>query len=99
MSRTFNFKVMRGTTIRKMFLWSDFGIEVSDIVCMSKEDITSNGISVAARFKCSITNDGLEVYLSSSECQRLINYNRYSIAVQLSNGDVVPCLSGYVEVR
>ncbi|WP_339009472.1 hypothetical protein [Aeromonas popoffii] len=99
MSKIINFRVMRGTTLRQMFKWEDFGLVAGDVTCIAREEITSNGVSAAAKFKCGISYEGLEVYLSNVESQRLRNYNRYAIAVQLNNGDVVPCLSGYVEIR
>lgn len=99
MAKYVRFRIMRGTTLREVFTWEQLGIDVNDASNVYRQEITSNCVSAAARFKCEITYDGLMVYLPAIECQRLKNTNKFDIALQLNNGDVVGVLYGQIEVR
>ncbi|QWL58229.1 hypothetical protein HQ400_07890 [Aeromonas jandaei] len=99
MAKYYKFRIMRGTTLRQLFTWEELGVDVNEVSSVYRQEITSNGVSAAARFKCDIKYEGLEVYLPSAESQSLRNSNKFDISLQLNNGDVVGVLYGYVEVR
>ncbi|MGG5825950.1 hypothetical protein [Aeromonas salmonicida] len=101
MAKFVRFRVMRGTTLRQVFSWEELGVDVNSIASVARQDITSNGTTTAARFKCNILYEGLEVYLPATESQRLRNTNKFDISVQLNNeyADVVAVLYGQIEVR
>ncbi|CAJ1855844.1 hypothetical protein [Aeromonas dhakensis] len=99
MAKFVRFRIMRGTTLREVFPWEQLGIDINEVSTVIRQEITSNGSTAAARFKCEITYDGLMVYLPATESQRLKNTNKFDISLQLNNGDVVGVLYGQIEVR